>query len=104
MAIAKERMDIIDLILQKASNVQIDVLSQTHGTPLHIACRSGNIKIVQKLVMNGANIYHPEPKKNLLPKQVTFNQKIVFLLERYEKIYINKSNQNKEDEQRSVSD
>ena len=73
MAIATERMDIVDLILQKAQNVQIDILSQTHGTPLHVACRSGHIKMVQKLVLNGANIYQSEPKKNLLPKQVTFN-------------------------------
>ena len=48
-------------------------MSLTHGAPIHVACRSGNIKIVQKLVMNGANIYVKEPKKNQLPKEVTFN-------------------------------
>jgi ankyrin repeat protein len=62
MAIAKERLDLLDLILVHANGIDINVMSPTHGTPLHVASRTGNIKIVQRLVVSGANIYIAEAK------------------------------------------
>jgi ankyrin repeat protein len=45
MAVRLQRNDLVDLILlSELSN--IDLISPAHGTPLHVACKSGNLKIV----------------------------------------------------------
>ena len=38
------------------SQPDINAISEEFGTPLHVACKISNIKIVQKLILIGANI------------------------------------------------
>lgn len=45
MAVAKQQIDIIDLIIVHAPEVDVNLLSPSAGTPLHVACRVGNLKI-----------------------------------------------------------
>ncbi len=66
--------------------VDLNLNSPSVGAPLHVACKKSNLKVVQKLVLSGADIMLKEPVKNLLPKDITDNQRIIFLLEKYEKI------------------
>ena len=62
MAIEKDRIDMVDLIMSCA-NVNLNLLSPIEGTPLHVASRKSNLKIVQKLVLSGADIMMIEPQK-----------------------------------------
>jgi ankyrin repeat protein len=57
-------------------------MSEEFGTPLHVACKISNLKIVQKLVLIGANIEAVD-SKGKIAKNLTDNQKIVFLIEKY---------------------
>ena len=54
-AVNFQRNDMIDLILM-SKQVDINLMSSLHGTPLHLACKIGNLKIVQRLLINGADI------------------------------------------------
>ena len=83
-ALQLNEQKLVDFILVASKNVNINLMSPTHGTPLHIACKTGNIKIVQKLILSGAQITVAHNGKQ--PKESTKNQKIVYLLEKYEKI------------------
>ena len=55
VAVNLHRNDMIDLILM-SDLADINISSSLHGTPLHLACKIGNLKIVQRLVINGADI------------------------------------------------
>jgi ankyrin repeat protein len=46
VAVNLQRNDIIDLILM-SQRIDINLMSSLHGTPLHLASKIGNIKIVQ---------------------------------------------------------
>lgn len=45
MAIAKQHTEIIDLIIVHAKEVDINLVSPSVGSPLHVACKVGNLKI-----------------------------------------------------------
>lgn len=62
-------------------------MSEVHGSPLHIACKGGSVKIVQQLLLNNAD-FSLKNTKGKLPKEVTLNQRIVYLIEKYEKKFI----------------
>jgi len=51
-----------------------------------LACKIGNLKIVQQLLINGADISAKSLKNGKLAKDSTDNQRIVFLIEKYEKL------------------
>ena len=67
-----------------------------------MACRIGNLKTVQKLIFGGANILESHQKK--LPKEIAENSKIVFLLEKYEKLSKRKEELKKQMEEADDSD
>ena len=47
--------------------------SELHGTPLHLACKIGNLKIVQQLLINGADFSIKSAKNGKLAKDNTDN-------------------------------
>ena len=98
-AIFFNKPQMVDFILMTAKNVDINLMSPTYGNPLHIACKVGNIKIVQKLVLSGADITAKDAKTQKLPKEFTENQKIIYLLEKYVKMQemIKKRNEEKKE-------
>ena len=54
VAVNYQRNDLIDLVLMsELTNVNLN--SILHGTPLHLACKIGNLKIVQQLLISGAD-------------------------------------------------
>lgn len=85
LAIANQRMEMIDLIMMSCEHADINLLSPSAGTPLHVACKTGNLKIVQKLILSGADILIKHPATGLVARETTNNQRIIFLLEKYEK-------------------
>mmetsp|Transcript_3679 Transcript_3679/g.5537 ORF Transcript_3679/g.5537 Transcript_3679/m.5537 type:complete len:136 (+) Transcript_3679:633-1040(+) len=85
IAVNLQRNDLIDIILM-SDQVDINLMSPLHGTPLHIACKMGNIKIVQQLLINGADISIKSPKNGKLPKDISDNTRIAFLIEKYEQM------------------
>lgn len=85
VAVSFQRNDLIDLILM-SERTDINLMSSLHGTPLHLACKIGNLKIVQQLLINGADIFLKSLKNGKLAKDSTDNQRIVFLIEKYEKL------------------
>jgi ankyrin repeat protein len=46
VAVSFQRNDMIDLILMHPA-ADVNLMSNLHGTPLHLACKIGNLKIVQ---------------------------------------------------------
>ena len=84
VAVNLQRNDIIDLILM-SEKTDINLMSSLHGTPLHLASKIGNIKIVQQLLVNGADFNIKSQKNGKLAKHSTDNQRIIFLIEKYEK-------------------
>ena len=44
-AIWFNKPSLVDFILLCSKNININLMSPTYGTPLHIACRVGNIKM-----------------------------------------------------------
>jgi menaquinone-dependent protoporphyrinogen IX oxidase len=46
IAVNMQRNDLVDLILMSELS-NINLLSPLVGTPLHLACKTGNLKIVQ---------------------------------------------------------
>jgi hypothetical protein len=75
----------VDLVMAYGNGVDINLVSPAAGTPLHLACKTGNLKIVQKLVFAGADTMIRHPQTGLLARESTNNQRIIFLLEKYEK-------------------
>ena len=71
----------VDLILM-SERADVNLMSDLHGTPLHLACKICNLKIVQQLLIHGANI--TLKSKGKLANDYTDNQRIVFLIEKYE--------------------
>lgn len=72
MAISAQRHDLIDLILM-SEQTDINLQSILHGAPLHLACTIGNLKIVQQLLINGADINLKSQKTGKLAKDTTKN-------------------------------
>ena len=60
-------------------------MSSLHGTPLHLSCKIENLKIVQQLLVNNADFTIKSQKNGKLAKNCTDNQRIIFLIEKYEK-------------------
>lgn len=85
VAVNYQRNDLIDLILM-SEQTKVNLNSELHGTPLHLACKIGNLKIVQQLLINGADFSIKSAKNGKLAKDNTDNQRIVFLIEKYEKL------------------
>ena len=69
-----------------SEQTKVNLNSELHGTPLHLACKIGNLKIVQQLLINGADFSIKSAKNGKLAKDNTDNQRIVFLIEKYEKL------------------
>ena len=67
VAVSFQRNDLIDLILM-SERTDINLMSSLHGTPLHLACKIGNLKIVQQLLINGADIFLKSLKNGKLAK------------------------------------
>mmetsp|Transcript_20981 Transcript_20981/g.20097 ORF Transcript_20981/g.20097 Transcript_20981/m.20097 type:complete len:145 (+) Transcript_20981:453-887(+) len=84
LAVRRESSEIIELLLL-FEGIDIDRQSPSLGTPLHLACAQGSIKIAPQLLLNNANPL-ARNAKNKLPKELTKNQRIVYLLEKYEKM------------------
>lgn len=84
MAVQMKKLEMVDLILMSSSQVDIDLFSETHGTPLIVASKVGDLKIAQRLIIRGAKIDLKDPILNKTAKELTENQKIVYLLEKYE--------------------
>lgn len=55
VAVNLQSADMINLILM-SDKTDINLMSSLHGTPLHLACKIGNLKIVQTLLINNADI------------------------------------------------
>ena len=85
VAVSFQRNDMIDLILM-SERADINLMSSLHGTPLHLACKMGNLKIVQQLLISGADIQIKCTKNGKLAKDSTDNQRVVYLIEKYEKL------------------
>ena len=49
---------------------QINLISELHGTPLHTACKSGSLKIVQQLLLNNADTQITAMEGGLFAKDV----------------------------------
>ena len=45
IAVQMKSSDVIELLLT-SEKTDIDSMSSIHGTPLHLACRGGSVKIV----------------------------------------------------------
>lgn len=85
LAIAMDRLEMVELLMANSKTLKLNLISKQEGTPLHLACKLGNLKIVQKLVLAGADILVQHPVTGLLARESTDNQRIIFLLEKYEK-------------------
>ena len=72
---------------------EINKHSMLHGTPLHTACRTGSLKIVQQLLLNNASIYQKcevikfvnkqQIVSLLTPQEVTKDFRIIALIAKY---------------------
>ena len=69
-----------------SETVDINLMSSLHGTPLHLACKIGNLKIIQQLLINGADLQMRCTKNGKLAKDYSANQRVVYLIEKYEKL------------------
>jgi len=72
VAVNYQRNDLIDLILM-SEQTKVNLNSELHGTPLHLACKIGNLKIVQQLLINGADFSIKSAKNGKLAKDNTDN-------------------------------
>lgn len=72
VAVNYQRNDLIDLILM-SEQTNVNLNSELHGTPLHLACKIGNLKIVQQLLINGADFFIKSAKNGKLAKDNTDN-------------------------------
>jgi ankyrin repeat protein len=55
IAVSRMQPAIIELLLMN-KRTDVNRHSPLHGTPLHTACRTGSLKIVQQLLLNKASI------------------------------------------------
>ena len=55
IAVSRTQPAIIEMLLL-CKRTQINLMSPLHGTPLHTACKAGHVKVVQQLLLFGANI------------------------------------------------
>lgn len=46
LAVSIQQAEMIELLLT-SDRTNIDLMSELHGTPLHVACKGGSVKIVQ---------------------------------------------------------
>ena len=90
IAVQLKSSEVIELLLT-CEKTEIDVMSPIHGTPLHLACRGGSVKIVQQLLLNNADFTLRNAKGKSV-KEVTNNQRIIYLIEKYEKRLIKTNN------------
>ena len=82
----------------------MNVFSPQHGTPLHMACKVDSLPIVQLLLLNNAEqSITSKGAKNRTPKEVTKNQRIVYLIEKYEKRLGSSENSSTHEEQLEMS-
>ena len=78
-------LDIIDILLQcDKLDVNLCAPQKNGETALHMACRLDEMQIVQRLLLSGAD-FTIRSAKNKVAKEVTKNQRIVYLIEKYEK-------------------
>jgi ankyrin repeat protein len=82
-AVNLERNDMVELLLM-GEKTDVDLMSSLHGTPLHLAAKIGNLKIVQQLLIYGADITVKSQKNGKLAKDNTDSQRVIFLIEKYE--------------------
>lgn len=81
IAIKKKYDDIAELLIDKSA--KIDMTDAGGQTPLFLAVSVDNLKIVQKLVENGADVNQPELKYGMTPLENTSDIKIInFLLDK----------------------
>jgi len=85
IAIQQNSPETLDLIMI-SSKIDINLLSPSCGTPLHVACKSSNLKFVQKLILAGADMSIRDPKTKKSAKETATDLKIVYLIEKYEKL------------------
>ena len=71
IAVQIQSSEIIELLLTYDRTI-IDIQSSIFGTPLHLACKGGSVKIVQQLLLNNAD-FMIRNQKHKLPKEVTKN-------------------------------
>lgn len=83
MAVSLKASEVIELLLT-CERTDIDLISPIHGTALHVACMGGSVKIVQQLLLNNAD-FNVKNDKLKVAKEVTKNQRIIYLIEKYEK-------------------
>jgi ankyrin repeat protein len=77
--------EIIELLLQ-CERTNPNILSPLHGAPLHLACLSDSVRTVQILLLNNAErSLGLRNGRQKLPREMTKNQRIIYLLEKYEK-------------------
>ena len=69
-AVNLERNDMVELLLM-GEKTDVDLMSSLHGTPLHLAAKIGNLKIVQQLLIYGADITVKSQKNGKLAKDNT---------------------------------
>jgi len=62
---------------------QINLISPLHGTPLHTACKSGTVKVVQQLLLNNSDLYIRD-HKGFTAKEYSNNNRIHTLINKYE--------------------
>jgi ankyrin repeat protein len=65
----KKNAEVVDLLLN-AENINPNLVSPVHGTPLHVACRVKNFNMVQYLLLSGVN-FNLEDQDGKLPIDVT---------------------------------
>lgn len=76
----------VDLIMMSCTYVKVNLASPRVGTPLHVAAERGHLKVLQKLILSGADTEARHPVSDLLARRIAKDPKIVFLLEKYEKL------------------
>ena len=82
LAVIRGLPSLIELLLLHEST-NVNQSSQLHGTPLHTACKSGSLKIVQQLLLNGASL-QATTEDGLAPRDMAADQRVLALIERYE--------------------
>ena len=85
VAVNLMRNDMIALILM-SERTDVNLMSSLHGTPLHMAAILGDLKMVQQLLVHGADFTLRSQKNGKLAKDSTDNQRVVYLIEKYEKM------------------
>ena len=82
LAIVRSQPGLIELLLM-SEKADLNLVSDLHGTPLHTACKSGQLKIVQQLLLNNADT-EAKNSGGMVPRDVAADARIVALIDRYE--------------------